>query len=144
MAGGIDRKFYGYYGTKDAGFIDGDELYVLGRKDDMILSYGKNIFPYELERYISKFPGVVTGRVSCFGHFREDKGTHDLVVCAEVENVNDVKLKQCIISQVKEMFDLSVVVDLVPKLFVVKTSSGKISRRRTLEKWLRKKQLCDS
>ena len=40
----------GWYHTRDIGFIQNGELYVSGRRSDMIIVAGRNIFPQDLER----------------------------------------------------------------------------------------------
>ncbi len=61
----IDRKLYsivdedGWFHTGDLGMInERDELYVLGRKDNMFISGGENISPEEIEFHINNFSGI--------------------------------------------------------------------------------------
>lgn len=42
----------GYFHTKDLGEIVNDELFVLGRKDNMFISGGENIYPEKIEKVI--------------------------------------------------------------------------------------------
>ncbi|MCP1161324.1 class I adenylate-forming enzyme family protein [Bacillus infantis] len=44
--------------TGDVGYLDDGYLYVLGRKDDMIIRAGQNIFPNEIEEKIKSIPSV--------------------------------------------------------------------------------------
>jgi acyl-coenzyme A synthetase/AMP-(fatty) acid ligase/L-alanine-DL-glutamate epimerase-like enolase superfamily enzyme len=44
--------------TADLGFLDGDELHVLGRADDVIISGGENVHPTQVEAVLAATPGV--------------------------------------------------------------------------------------
>lgn len=49
----------GWYHTRDVGYLDGDGyLYVRGRKNDMIISGGENIFPLEVEHALLMHPDI--------------------------------------------------------------------------------------
>lgn len=49
-----------YFRTGDIGFIDDEGfLFVKGRKDDMIISGGENIYPEEVENIYSKIKGIL-------------------------------------------------------------------------------------
>jgi len=49
----------GFYKTGDIGYLDDENfLYVKGRKDDMIISGGENIYPEEIENIYSKLSGI--------------------------------------------------------------------------------------
>src|SRR5207249_11625530 len=39
----------GWYHTGDYGFLDGDELYVIGRTKDIVIVGGQNVFPEDVE-----------------------------------------------------------------------------------------------
>lgn len=49
----------GWYHTRDIGYLDEmGYLYVCGRKNDMIISGGENIFPQEIENVLHTNPGI--------------------------------------------------------------------------------------
>jgi O-succinylbenzoic acid--CoA ligase len=44
--------------TADLGFLDGEQLVVLGRADDVIISGGENVHPTQVEAVLAATPGV--------------------------------------------------------------------------------------
>ena len=71
-----DREAFrdGWYLTGDYGYLSGGELFVSGRKKDMIIVGGKNIYPQDLEALSYEVPGVHGGRSVAFGVFNEETG----------------------------------------------------------------------
>lgn len=55
-----EKKFHGaWFDTGDLGFIDRNGyLYIVGRSDNMIIRFGMNIYPLEIEQDILKLPEV--------------------------------------------------------------------------------------
>jgi len=81
-----ERAFVdGWYLTGDMGYLAGGELYITGRKKDLIIVGGKNIYPQDIERLAGEVEGVHPGRVVAFGVFNDRTGTEDVVVIAEIE-----------------------------------------------------------
>ena len=72
----------GWLYTGDYGYFDRDGfLYVCGRKKSVIVTKnGKNIFPEEVEFYLSQSPYII----ECLVHGFEDEKSGDIVVKAEV------------------------------------------------------------
>lgn len=48
----------GWFTVGDRGYLDGGELHILGRRSDMILTAGRNVYPHEVELALSAVPGV--------------------------------------------------------------------------------------
>jgi acyl-CoA synthetase (AMP-forming)/AMP-acid ligase II len=123
----------GFYLTGDLGFVDEHgELFITGRKKDLIIVCGKNIFPQDVEFAASAVGGIYPGRVVAFGIWNEEMGTQDLFVLAERQDGNaPTPLKIAI--QKAIMDEVGIVpkrVEILELMSLVKTSSGKISRSR--------------
>lgn len=52
------RSFGGWYTVGDQGYLADGELHILGRRADMILTSGKNVYPHEVELALASVPGV--------------------------------------------------------------------------------------
>lgn len=125
----VTSSFNGYYDTGDIGFIEQDELYIMGRSNDHFVSYGVNVYPEVIEHYLNDIEGIIPGRVVCFGVYMADQGTEKLYVCAE-SNASDIEgVKKEIALVIKENFDLSPTIKIVSSGELIKTSSGKLSRK---------------
>jgi fatty-acyl-CoA synthase len=70
--------------TGDIGFLDGEQLYVLGRSDDMFVVAGRNIHAGELEALMMREPGVRPGGCALI----DLHGQSDRVICV-VETETD-------------------------------------------------------
>lgn len=78
----------GWVHTSDMGFVDDNGyLYMLDRKDDMIISGGYNIWPAELENVIATIPEIIEVVAFPVPSERFGQAPHVIVV---VKNENDV------------------------------------------------------
>jgi acyl-CoA synthetase (AMP-forming)/AMP-acid ligase II len=134
----------GWYLTGDYGYLVEGELYITGRKKDLIIVGGKNIYPQDLELLAYEVPGVHAGRASAFGVFNETSGTEDVVLVAEVnpsEQVEQQKVADGIRVAVTRGSAVALrYVHLVGRHWLVKTSSGKIARSANRDKFLKEMQ----
>ncbi|MBN2147197.1 MAG: AMP-binding protein, partial [Anaerolineales bacterium] len=123
-----------WYLTGDLGYIAEGEVYVTGRKKDLIIVGGKNIYPQDLEALASEVPGVHPGRVVAFGVANENTGTEDVVIIAEIEKnrtsaANPQSIADEIRLRVTRGSDVALrFVKLVERGWLLKTSSGKVAR----------------
>ena len=135
----------GWYLTGDYGYKVGEELFVAGRKKDMIIVGGKNVYPMDLEELAMSVPGVHAGRVVAFGVFNEKAGTEDVVVVAEVDTDVQTERDQIADSIRQTVTRGSAValryVHLVGRHWLIKTSSGKTARSANREKFLKEMSL---
>jgi acyl-CoA synthetase (AMP-forming)/AMP-acid ligase II len=135
----------GWYLTGDYGYISNREVFVSGRKKDMIIVGGKNIYPQDLEALTYEVPGVHAGRSVAFGMFDEAQGTEEVVIIAEGDS-EDAEEQQKIADAIRlhvtknSAIALRYVKVVGPK-WILKTSSGKTARSANKEKFL--KELAD-
>jgi acyl-CoA synthetase (AMP-forming)/AMP-acid ligase II len=131
----------GWYYTGDMGYLSGGELYVTGRKKDLIIVGGKNVDPQDLEAIANSIPGIYPGRAVAFGVMSERQGTEGIVmVCelletAEPQNTHDIEqaLRRQIVAQTEvTLADVRFVADR----WVLKTSSGKLAHSANRDKYL--------
>ena len=52
------RSFGNWYTVGDQGYLEDGELHILGRRADMILTAGRNVYPHEVELALAAVPGV--------------------------------------------------------------------------------------
>ncbi len=130
----------GYFLTGDYGYKVGEELFITGRKKDLIIVGGKNVYPMDIEQIAMEVDGVHPGRVSVFGIFDEEKGTEDVILVAEVDTQDEAE-RQRISDQIRAVVTRGSAIALqhvylVNPAWMVKTSSGKNSRYANREKYL--------
>jgi acyl-CoA synthetase (AMP-forming)/AMP-acid ligase II len=130
----------GWYRTGDLGYRVDGELYVTGRRKELIIVGGKNVYPQDLEELSGDVPGVHPGRVVAFGVFNENLGTEDVVVVAEADDPDPDarrRMAEGIRSSVARGSDVVVRhVRVVDPRWLIKTSSGKLARQANRDKYL--------
>jgi fatty-acyl-CoA synthase len=131
----------GWYWSGDLGFLLEEELYVTGRKRDLIIVGGKNIYPQDLEEIASGHPAIHDGRAVAFGWYNRDLGTEDVVIVAEIENIADLAdssaIERAVRTAIVEELGVAVrAIYLKPPRWVIKSTAGKPARSATREKLL--------
>jgi fatty-acyl-CoA synthase len=127
----------GWYFSGDYGFQREGELYVIGRKKDIIIVAGKNIYPEDIEDTVGSVEGVLPGRVIAFGLEDEDSGTEQVCVVAESPALEDAPRKRLrlAIREACMAIDVTVArVYLAPPRWLIKSSAGKPARRANRER----------
>ena len=134
--------------TVDGGWLDsGDlayradgEVYIAGRKKDLIIKAGRNLVPQEIEDAAATVDGIRKGCVVAIGVDHPTLGTESLVVVAETRET-DRAARERLAAAVTERVASAVEVPpddvcLVGPGAVPKTSSGKIRRAATRDLYL--------
>lgn len=130
----------GWYRTGDYGYRVNEDIFVTGRKKDIIIVGGKNVYPQDLELLTYEVPGVHAGRSVAFGMFDESQGTEDVVIISEVDT-DDASEQQKIADAIrvhvtKNSAIASRYVKVVGPNWIVKTSSGKTARLANKAKFI--------
>jgi len=129
----------GWVNSGDRAYRAGGEIYITGRVKDIIIHAGHNLYPHEIEDAVARVPGVRKGCVVAFGSADPIAGTERLVIVAESRERNRdarERLAQAITVQVTETLGLPPnVVEVVPPNAIPKTSSGKLRRDATKQRF---------
>lgn len=116
----------------DLGYMVGGELYVTGRRKDLIIRAGRNIYPQEVEQVVSEIEGVRKDGVAVFGGADANVGTERLIVLAEsrrLEAAQAEALKAKILAKITDLLgEPPDDIVLAAPGAVLKTSSGKVRR----------------
>lgn len=132
----------GWYYSGDLGFLLDGELYVVGRKKDLLIIGGENIYPQDIEDIVCSHPAIHDGRAIALGLFNPELGTEDIVVVAEVEKEEDLQQAESIEREIRTQIVTTMGVAArtifvkAPK-WIVKSTAGKPARSTTKEKLLR-------
>lgn len=122
----------GWLDTGDLAYMADGEVYITGRRKDLIIKAGRNLYPVEIEELVGSVPGVRLGCVAAFESSDEERATEELVIVAETREQN-LHEKDEITQKIKEV--IATALDIVPDHVIMvaphvvpKTSSGKLQR----------------
>ena len=130
----------GWYRTGDLGFVEGGEVFVTGRKKDLIIIQGRNFAPNDIEAIGGSVAGIAPGRIVAFGIPDEKLGTEKLIVLFEMED-GDVRAAAAIARELRQRIaqelDCSpAVVRPMPPRWIVKSTAGKLARDDNRRKFI--------
>ncbi len=130
----------GFFRTGDLGFVHHGEVYVTGRKKDLIIIQGRNFYPNDIERVVGDIDGVMPGRAVVFGIGDLASGTEKLIVLVETTLEAEELQRRLVLAirkQIAQTFDCTPGdVRVVPSRWLVKSTSGKLARGDNREKYL--------
>ncbi len=129
----------GAFRTGDTGFLHQGELFVCGRLKEMLIVHGRNYYATDIEEIASLVPGVKPGRAVAFALFNPGTASEEAVLLAESERVDPAEqaaLRQAVRDAVFDRLELTLkTVEILPLGQIIKTTSGKISRKDNLERY---------
>lgn len=122
----------GWWDSGDFAYIAEGDVYITGRKKDIIIKAGRNLYPQEIEEVASQVSGIRKGCVVAFGIEEKNWGTEQLVIVAETEETN-AKERDRLVALVNEKVSIVLGIPpdqvcLVSPRTIPKTSSGKLQR----------------
>lgn len=122
----------GWYDSGDLAYQADGEFFITGRRKDLIIKAGRNLYPAEIEELVGNVTGVRQGCVAAFGVVDAETGTESLVVVAETKERNRDERNK-IVDAINEV--VATRLDIPPDEIVLvtprtvpKTSSGKLQR----------------
>jgi len=127
----------GWYYSGDYGFQSDGELFVIGRKKDIIIVAGNNVYPEDVEDAVSAVQGVIPGRVVAIGEENQELGSEHVAVMAETSITGEHDRKALRLEIVKGGMASGITIArvyLVPPRWLIKSSAGKPSRKGSREK----------
>lgn len=132
-----------YFRTGDLGFIYAGELYVTGRLKDLLIIWGKNYYPQDLELTVAQaHPALAPAGGAAFSITESGSGSEKLVIVQEVErtarrNLPEEEVFTAIREAISGEFDVQVhAITLIKPVSIPKTSSGKIQRSACKQQFL--------
>ena len=120
----------GWLDTGDLGYIHRDNLYLTGRRKDIIIVNGRNIRAQDLEEIAEEMDEIRMGESSAFDIETDDEQQIVVLVveCRRTESTARQSLIKQLQRKVYEGFGIYCYVDLVAPHTLPRTSSGKLSR----------------
>lgn len=127
----------GWLDTGDLGYLRGGELFITGRRKDLIIVHGRNIWPEDIEHLAERQPEVRTGDAIAF----LVPGAHDPQVVVQVEcRLTDPQQRAGLVERLANLIfsdaGVQCTVQLVPLHSLPRTSSGKRSRAEACQRFL--------
>ena len=128
----------GWLNTGDIGYIRDRVLTITGRRKDMIIIHGRNIWPEDLEYLGEQVDGIRMGDAVAFS-VPDPVGSECCVLMVQTRERDEtrrIELIRDISARVQREMNLECHVELVPPRSLPRTSSGKLSRAQARQNYL--------
>jgi fatty-acyl-CoA synthase len=122
----------GWLDTGDIGYMVDGTITITGRKKDLIIIHGRNIWPQDLEHLAETLPEVRVGDALAFSAPAPNGDEFCVlqVQCRDKDSTRRRNLERRLTAMVRMELSLDCYVELVPNRSLPKTSSGKLSRSK--------------
>jgi fatty-acyl-CoA synthase len=126
----------GWLATGDLGYLADGELFVCGRRKELIIVGGRNYFPQDIERVVNGVPGVRTGGVAAFAVTAPGHPDRAVVVVETRGPVSGDTLRAEVRRRVLQATGLAVdEIVVAPRGTIDRTTSGKLRRAELRERY---------
>jgi len=123
----------GWFDTGDVGYLDNDELFVVGRSDDIIINNSHNLYPYTVEKVINLHKDV-DDCIVFMGHIRNN----ETLVCIYT-GMNEVPARELYTLCIDKLAPYEIPREYVYVSCFYKNKNGKIDRKGIIEAYERRK-----
>ena len=132
----------GWLNTGDMAYMVDGSIVIIGRSKDLIIINGRNVWPQDLE-IIAESASEVRSGDACAFSLTDIKGEETAVLLVQTK-ITDPDTRTRIIERIRKNISqelgIDVLIELVPRNTLVRTSSGKLSRSGTRKVYLQQKQ----
>jgi thioester reductase-like protein len=126
---------HSYLRTGDLGFLADGELFVCGRLKDIIILRGQNYYPEDLEAAVEKSSDKI--QIGSVATFRGRDGEERLIVVAGLRNPADQPDPDEVSRSLRvHGYGGPHTIVFVRRVAIKRTTSGKVARSLTRDKWL--------
>ena len=129
----------GWLDTGDMGYMVGGNLFLTGRKKDMIIINGRNIWPQDMEWHAEQSVDILRSRDTAAFAVADKDGKEKAVILAQARTTDPQKqaaLKKEVHAAVYKNTGVDADVVLVPQRSLPYTTSGKLSRAKAKKGYL--------
>ncbi|WP_166740038.1 AMP-binding protein [Halalkalibacterium halodurans] len=119
----------GYLRTGDIGFIKEGSLVITGRKKDLVIINGQNLYPYDIERVAEEVEGLELNTFACTSVYNDQLGEEEVIgfLLHRGDLKDIVQLAQKVQKHIKEQMGV-LLKQFIPVKNIPRTTSGKIQR----------------
>ena len=145
MGGSDIRDGDGFYPTGDLGSLIDGELFITGRKQDLLIQAGRKYMLSDVDLALNRLFPWIRGRAAAVQTYDARLGTQKPLVLIEADDFFLRSDQGEIAAALKDAIGLDQVdVEFVPPRFLTKTSSGKFNRKKSAADWILAQQLRES
>lgn len=126
----------GWLDTGDLGFSDAGELYITGRKKEIIFMNGVNIYPHDIEQAAGNIKGLELGKLAIAGVYHASYDREGIVafVAYKGKTTDFIPVAMQLRAHIHRQYQLTLDA-IIPVRSIPKTTSGKVQRYKLAEQY---------